>query len=266
MSQGIPRVSVLIGCWNNADTLERAARSILEQTVRDLELIVVDDGSTDDTPAVVEGLGDERVRRLALPHMGISRSLNEGLREARAPFVAIQDADDWSEPQRLERQLAVLETRPEVAVVGSRMHEVDELGRALAPRTSFAAGDVRPVLMRFNPIPNSCVCLRRDAVLAAGGFDPRYLYAMDFDLWLRVAESHAVVTLDEPLATRRMSGRNVAARREREQIAETIAMRVRAMRRRRSARGLRGVAIGVAAWLAPIRLKRAIRRRRGQSP
>jgi glycosyltransferase involved in cell wall biosynthesis len=266
MSEGTPRVSVLIGCWNNADTLERAARSILDQTVRDIELIVVDDGSTDDTPAVVDGLGDPRVRRLALPHMGISRSLNEGLREARAPFVAIQDADDWSEPERLERQLAVLEARPDVAVVGTRMHEVDEAGAPLAPRTSFTAGDVRKALLRFNPIPNSCACMRRDVVLAAGGFDPRYLYAMDYDLWLRVAETHAVVTLDEPLATRRMSGQNVAAQREREQIAETIAMRLRAMRRRRSLRALGGVAVGIAAWIAPIPLKRRLRRLRGQSP
>jgi glycosyltransferase involved in cell wall biosynthesis len=264
--RGEPRVTVLIGCWNNADTLERAARSILDQTLRELELIVVDDGSTDDTPAVVESLGDERARRLALSHMGISRSLNEGLRAARAPFVAIQDADDWSEPERLERQVAVLDRRPEVAVVGCRMHEVDELERPLEPRTSFAPGDVNGVLMRFNPIPNSCACFRRDAVLAAGAYDPRYRYAMDYDLLLRLAERHVLVTLDEPLATRRMSSRNVAARKERAQIRESVAMRLRAMRRRRSPRGGTGILIGAVAWIAPLPLKRALRRARGQAP
>jgi glycosyltransferase involved in cell wall biosynthesis len=262
----VPRVSVLIGCWNNADTLERAARSILGQSVTDLELIVVDDGSTDATGEVARSLGDDRVRYLQLPHMGISPSLNAGLREARGELVAIQDADDWSEPQRLERQVAVLQARPEVAVVGCRMFEVDERGKPLEPRTAFAAGDVRRVLMRFNPIPNSCVCMRRRAALDAGGYDPRYLYAMDYDLWLRLAERHTVVTLDEPLATRRMSSQNVAARKERAQIAETIAMRMRALRRRRTLRGAEGLVLPAVSYLTPLPLKRRLRRRLGQAP
>ena len=120
-------MTVLIGAYNNAPTLGRAIESILGQTVRDLELIVVDDGSTDATPELARGVADERVRYLPLAHMGIARSLNAGLREARAPFVAVQDADDWSEPDRLERQLEVLENRAEVAVVGCRMHEVDNV-------------------------------------------------------------------------------------------------------------------------------------------
>ena len=261
-----PRVSVLIGCWNNAGTLEKAARSILDQTFADLELVVVDDGSTDATGDVARSLGDDRVRYLQLPHMGISPSLNAGLREARADLVAIQDADDWSEPQRLERQVALLDERPDVAVVGCRMFEVDEHGDPLAPRTAFATGDVRPVLMRFNPIPNSCVCLRRQAALDVGGYDPRYLYAMDYDLWLRMAERHGVVTLDEPLATRFMSGSNVAARKERAQIAETISMRARALWRRRTLRGAEGLVLPAISYLTPLPLKRRLRRRLGQAP
>jgi glycosyltransferase involved in cell wall biosynthesis len=262
----MPRVSVLIGCWNNAGTLERAARSILEQTVTDLELIVVDDGSTDDSPEVARSIEDPRLRYLPLAHAGISTSLNAGLREARAPIVAIQDADDWSEPERLERQLAVLEAQPSVAVVGCRMREVDEAGSELRPRTAFAAGDVNAVLMRFNPVPNSSACFRREAVLALGGYDPRYRYAMEYDLWLRIAERHRVVALDQELATRRMSLGNVAARREREQIAEAIRIRLSALRRRRTMRGARGLVLPSISLLTPLPLKRALRRRLGQAP
>lgn len=261
-----PRVTVLIGAYNNADTLPRAMRSILEQTVRDLELIVVDDGSTDGTPEVASAVDDPRVRYLPLEHRGISRSLNSGLRAASAPVVAVQDADDYSEPRRLERQLALLDAQPDVGVVGVRMREEDGLGRPLAPRTSFVAGDVRQALMRFNPIPNSAAAMRRDLVLELGGYDPRYRYAMDYDLWLRVAERRRVITIDEPLATRVMTGANVAARRERAQIVETVTMRVRAVRRRRTLRGASGIAVGIAAWAAPLPLKRALRRRRGQAP
>lgn len=264
-----PRVSVLIGAFDNAATLDRAIDAILAQTVRDLELIVIDDGSRDATPDVIARAVERDPRVRALPmgrNVGIARSLNAGLEAARAPIVAIQDADDYSAPERLERQLAVLDADPAIAVLGTRMHEVDEAGRELAPRTSFTAGEVNDVLLRFNPIPNTCVALRREAALAAGGYDARYRYAMEYDLWLRLAERWRVVTLDEPLSTRVMSGTNVAARAERAQTAEAIAIRLRALRRRRTLRGASGLLIPTVAWLTPTPLKRIRRRRLGQAP
>jgi glycosyltransferase involved in cell wall biosynthesis len=261
-----PRVSVLIGTYNNAPTLPRAIDSVLGQTIEDLELIVVDDGSSDDTPAIAQGWTDPRLRYLPLPHLGIARSLNEGLQAAHAPFVAIQDADDYSQPTRLERQLELIEGDPDVAVVGSRMREEDPRGRPLEPRTSFAPGDIGSVLMHFNPIPNSCALVRRELVLELGGYDSRYRYAMDYDLWLRLSERGRVVTLDEGLATRVMTGGNVATRNERAQIAETIDLRLRALWRRRSLRGASGIVVGMIAYVAPLPLKRARRRRLGQAP
>ncbi len=265
-SAGAPRVSVLIGCWNNADTLPRAIESILSQTVEDLELIVVDDGSTDSTPDLVRAVSDGRVRYLPLEHMGISKSLNRGIAEAAAPVVAVQDADDWSLPARLERELSVLDRWPEVAVVGARMREVDGSGSELRPRTAFTAGQVNEALMRFNPIPNSCAAFRRDVALSLGGYDERYSYAMDHDLWLRIADAHGVFALDEVLAVRRMSGSNVAARAEREQIRETLTIRVAALRRRRTLAGATGLVLPALSYLTPIPLKCARRRRLGQAP
>jgi glycosyltransferase involved in cell wall biosynthesis len=264
-----PRVTVLIGAYNNAATLERAARSMLDQTVADLELLIIDDGSSDGTSELAAAIAanDPRVRVLSMStNVGIARSLNAGLAEATAPVVAVLDADDWSEPRRLERQLEVLDEDPTVAVVGCRMQEVDEEGRELAPRTRLASGEVNRELMRFNPIPNTSAALRRGAALAVGGYDPRYQWAAEYDLWLRLAERHRIVALGETLATRQMSRRNVAARREREQIAESIIMRVRAMRRRRTIRGATGLLAYVVAYAAPVPLKRALRRRRGQAP
>jgi glycosyltransferase involved in cell wall biosynthesis len=261
-----PRISVLIGCWNNAETLPRAIDSIRNQTIRDLELIVVDDGSTDETPEVVRAVSDPRVRYLPLEHMGISRSLNRGLREAAAPVVAVQDADDWSLPTRLERQLAVLDTWPAVAVVGCRMREVGPGGDELRPRTAFASGNVNRALMRFNPIPSSCAAFRRAAVLEVGGYDPRYRYAMDHDLWLRLAEHHDVFALDEILAVRSMGESNVAATRERDQLLETLQIRAAALRRRRTVTGASGLVLPAISFLTPLPLKRALRRRLGQAP
>lgn len=264
-----PLVSVLIGAYNNAVTLDRAIDSILAQTVRDLELLLIDDGSRDETPAVIAAAAarDRRVRAVTMArNVGISRSLNEGLRAARAAVVAVQDADDHSAPHRLERQLAVLGARPEVAVVGSQMHEVDPAGHPLAPRTSFRAGDVNDVLLRFNPIPNTSSAFRRELALALGGYDPRYRYAMEYDLWLRIADEHVVTTLDEALSTRVMGPANVASRAERAQTGEAIAIRARTLARRRTLRGAGGLLVPVLAWATPLPLKRALRRRRGQAP
>jgi glycosyltransferase involved in cell wall biosynthesis len=261
-----PLVTVLIGAYDNAGTIRQAVDSILGQTVADLELIVLDDGSTDDTGTVVRGVEDERVRYLQLEHMGIARSLNLGIEEAGSAYVAVQDADDWSEPQRLERQLEVLQRQPDVAVVGGLMREVDENGRELVPRTGHGVGDVDALLMRYNPLPNSCAAYRREAVLAVGGYDPRYRYAAEYDLWLRLADTHRIVVLDEVLATRRMSRTNVAGREERAPIAETITLRLAAMRRRRSLRGAHWLLPPAISFLTPTRLKQARRRRLGQAP
>lgn len=261
------RASVLIGAFNSAPTLRRAIDAILAQTMADFELIVVDDGSSDDSAALARAVGDPRVRVLELGrNVGIAASLNAGIAAAQAPVVVVQDADDHSDPRRLERQLAALDAAADVAVVGCRMREVDEAGRELAPRTSFAAGDVRDVLLRFNPIPNGSAAFRRDAVLAVGGYDPRYRYATEYDLWLRLAERWRVLALDELLATRVMGTANVAARAERAQTREAIAIRLRALRRRRTLRGAGGLVAPVISYLTPPALKRARRRRLGQAP
>lgn len=269
MASDPPAVTVLIGAYENERTVARAVASILAQTETRLELIVIDDGSSDRSAAVAEeAIGDDprgRVLRLER-NQGIARSLNQGMRAAAAPIVAIQDADDYSAPQRLERQLAALAADPGLAVVGSRMREVDAAGRVLAPRTSFAAGEVGPVLTRFNPIPNGCAAFRREAALALGGYDPRYRYATEYDLWLRLAEHHRLLALDEELSTRVMGAGNVAARAERAQLAEGMAIRARALRRRRTLRGAAGLARPALSYVLPIGFKRALRRRRGQAP
>src|SRR5690349_4827324 len=123
------RVSVLIGAWNNAATLPRAIDSVLGQTLDEVELLGLDDGSDDHTEAVVRRIRADRLRYLKLPHRGIAATLNRGLSEARADIIANLDADDWALPDRLRRQVALLDSRPDVAVVGCRTQEVDGSGQ-----------------------------------------------------------------------------------------------------------------------------------------
>jgi glycosyltransferase involved in cell wall biosynthesis len=269
MASEPPAITVLIGAYGNERTLPRAIASILAQTERRLELIVIDDGSSDGSAAAArEAIGsDSRGRVIGLErNVGIARSLNVGLEAAAAAVVAIQDADDYSAPERLERQLAALAGDPGIAVVGARMREVDAEDRVLRPRTTLAAGEVGPLLLRFNPIPNGSAAFRRDVALALGGYDPRYRYAAEYDLWLRIAERDRVVALEEELCTRVMGRANVAARAERAQLAEGIAIRVRALRRRRSPKGVGALLRPALSYALPMSVKRALRGWRGQAP
>jgi glycosyltransferase involved in cell wall biosynthesis len=265
MSTTTPRVSVVLPAYNAAGTIRRAIDSILRQTMQDLELIVVDDGSEDCTREVVQSMNDPRLRYVRRPHQGLPRTLNAGLAEARGAIVAVQDADDWSDPERLERQLAVLDARPDVAVVGSRMPEVDAEGRPLTPRAPFRAGDANEVLMRFNPISNPSSAFRRDVIVALGGYDPRYGCAPEYDLWLRVSDEHTVLALDDPVAIRALDGTNLSMTHERQCIGDTIRMRIRAMARRRSLRGLLWLVRPAVSFALPTSVKHARRRRRGQA-
>jgi glycosyltransferase involved in cell wall biosynthesis len=261
-----PRASVLIGTWNDADVLPRAIRSVLGQTLHELELLVLDDGSEDGTEQVVADFDDARIRYRKLEHHGIAATLNTGLAEARSDIVVILDADDWCLPERVERQVAVLEAHPEVAVVGCRMQEVDENGRELRARTTFKAGEVNRALLWFNPIPNTAAALRRSAALEAGGYDGRWRYAMDYDLLLKIAERHEVWTIDETLAVRSMRGTNFGASNERPMMREVLGIQVAAMRRRRSLRGVPGMTIPALSLATPTPVKRMARRLLNQAP
>jgi glycosyltransferase involved in cell wall biosynthesis len=260
-----PRISVLIGAWNNAATLPRAMRSILDQTLGELELLVLDDGSEDDTQAVVEAIADERVRYLKLPHRGIAATLNQGLAEARADLVANLDADDWALPERLQRQVELLDARADVAVVGCRTQEIDDSGSELRNRTSFKSGDVTRALHWFNPIPNTAAAFRRQAALDAGAYDGRYRYAAEYDLWLRIADSQRVWNLPDTLSVRVMHGANASASNERVVMRESLQLQWEALRRRRSLRGVEGLAIPALSLATPTSLKRAARRVLGQA-
>jgi hypothetical protein len=120
--------------------------------------------------------------------------------------------------------------------------------------------------MRFNPVPNGSAAFRRDIALELGGYDPRYRYATEYDLWLRLAERHRLLALDEELGTRAMGGGNVAARAERAQLAEGLSIRLRALLRRRTLHGASGLVRPALSYALPTPVKRALRERRGQAP
>jgi glycosyltransferase involved in cell wall biosynthesis len=207
-------VSVVLAVHNGAPSLEAAVASVLTQTLTSLELVLVDDGSTDDTPAIVGryASSDPRVVALRTPHrVGLPAALNLGWRRARGDLIARLDADDECLPTRLERQLDYLRGHPEVDVLGTGAILVDEDGRELgtAVRPPDHETLVREIY-RAGPFMHPTVMMRRLFLEALGGYDEKLRRAQDFDLWLRGRHRFRYANLQEPLVRYRVRARPLA--------------------------------------------------------
>lgn len=132
MENYVPRVSVIIPCYNTARYVKETIESVLNQTRQDFEIIVVDDGSTDDSHNVIASINDQRIRYHYQPNQGLAAARNTGLALATGEFVAFLDADDFFLPEKLARQIAALDSQPEVGLVAGGHLYVDEFGNSLA--------------------------------------------------------------------------------------------------------------------------------------
>ena len=226
-----PAVSVLMGVWNGAPRVREAVESVLRQTMGDLELIIIDDGSADATPAILESFGDPRLRVERRARGGLTSALNRALELARAPLVARLDADDVALPERLERQRAFLDARPDIGLLGTGAREVDPSGREIAtirPPTDDAA--IRGALIRRNPFVHSSMMMRRATLESVGGYDAAFPVAQDYDLWMRMSRVTRMATLVEPLVERRILPGRVTATRDTERLRAEARVRWRAVR------------------------------------
>jgi glycosyltransferase involved in cell wall biosynthesis len=190
-------ISVVIPSYNCGSTLARSIASALAQTYPPLEVIVVDDGSTDDTAAVAGSFGPA-VRYIRQPNAGPSAARNTGLRAAAGEWIALLDADDTWAPRKLELQSAALmKTRDAVLAYTGFVLRYDDGCRRI--KAIVAAERCWPLLRYRNCVPHSSVLVRREAMIAAGGYDETLRTCEDWDLWVRLRQHHRFVSLSEPL-------------------------------------------------------------------
>ena len=214
-----PKISVLMSVYNGEQFLREAIDSILQQTYRDFEFIIVNDGSQDRSEEIIRSYEDPRIRFYSNgQNLGLIPSLNRGLQMAQGEFLARLDADDVALPQRLEKQVQVLESSPEIVLTGTQMQLIDSDGKDLEvwayPEHPLLA---RWVMMFNTPVSNSSVLARAQPMREVGGYRIEYKYAEDFDLWSRLAEHGDVVNLPEVLGKYRVHGESVTTTREQEQ-------------------------------------------------
>lgn len=207
-----PKVSVIMSVYNGEKFLEEALESILKQTFPDYEFIIINDGSTDRTPQILASFDDPRLVTVNQNNRGLTVSLNRGIRLAKGTYIARMDADDISEPTRLERQVEVLDRDPDVVLVACWYKVIDQKGNVLAHRRLPTDGkQLARLLVHCNPICHGSVLMRKEAIEAVGLYDENLRYAQDYDLWLRLLrKGYSFSIVPEFLYRYRISPESVA--------------------------------------------------------
>jgi hypothetical protein len=210
-----PAVSVLMAVRNGAAYLDESLASLAAQTFENFEIIVVDNGSTDGTAGILRDWArhEPRLRAFRLEHRGVSASRNLAAAKARAPLLAQLDADDLALPNRLAVQVAAMEERALLVLLGSAAELIDAHGRRIGSlRRPPDNAELRSFLREGNGFVHSSVMMRRDAFLAAGGYRTGLARAEDFDLWLRMAGQGEMANLVQPLVRYRLHDLSTTAR------------------------------------------------------
>jgi glycosyltransferase involved in cell wall biosynthesis len=200
------KVSVVIPLYNARDVIRETIESVLAQTWKEYDVIVVDDGSTDGSGAIVREYGD-RIRYLRQENGGVARARNRGVAESTGEYIALLDHDDLWHPAKLEKQVAVLDRRPEVGMVITDVAHLDRggkptgvIGAGYNPSETFARLFVRG----YVPTPSAAM-IRRSVLQTVGGFDERFHSAGldDHELWTRIAAQYDIANIAEPLTSHR---------------------------------------------------------------
>lgn len=213
-----PEISVAMGVYNAAPYLAAAIESVLSQTFADFEFLIVNDGSDDESGAILAHYADAdpRIRVLDQPNRGLVASLNRIIGESRGQLIARMDADDLSMPNRFARQKAFLDSHPDYGVISSWAEDMNEDGSPRPLRRPdqpvdhaafMAAIDAgRPLLC------HPAAMIRRDVLVSVGGYRPAFRHCEDYDLWLRLASITRIGSLPERLVRYRYSETQVSTR------------------------------------------------------
>jgi glycosyltransferase involved in cell wall biosynthesis len=207
MNIGKPLVSTVVAAYNSGQFVAAAVKSVLAQTMDDLDVHVVNDGSTDDTDEQMAPLlADPRVTYHKQRNLGQAAAKNRGIRESRGTYIAFCDADDMWTADKLASQLPIIEGAADVGLAFTRCAKIDESGRLLSVDTGLRMhrGRVTRQLIQSNFVPGATTLLRRSYLDAVGMFDESMRMGIDWDLWLRLSRVCSFDYVDEPKYLYRM--------------------------------------------------------------
>lgn len=209
-----PKVSVIMSVYNGERYLPEAIDSIINQTFKDFEFIIINDGSTDRTKEIVESYDDERIMLIEQANMGLTKSLNRGLRLANSEYIARMDADDISHPERLYKQVSFLEQNKDVGLIGTDLLVINENGKLLYNiKLPPDSPTIKQNMLKCNQFGHGAVMLRKECIDRIGFYREEVGPVEDYDLWLRISDEYDVANICEPLYQWRFHNKQVSTAR-----------------------------------------------------
>jgi len=202
-----PTVSVVMSVYNGQEFLSEAVESILGQTFRDFEFVVIDDGSADRTAEILAAFAarDGRLRVLRHENKGRTASLNVGISLAQGKYIARMDADDVALPHRLDEQVDFMERHPEVGLLGGVVEMINAQGQILhVTQPPLQDSEIKKAMLHYNPMCHPTVLIRKHIALEAGGYRMAFSESEDYDLWLRISERSRLANLSKPILQYRL--------------------------------------------------------------
>jgi glycosyltransferase involved in cell wall biosynthesis len=205
------KVSVIMPVFNSDKYLRESIDSTIHQTFSNFELIIINDGSEDDSEKIIKSFADARIRYIKHPeNKGLIYTRNEALRLSNGQYIAFLDSDDIAIPQRIERQVAFLESNPDFGMVGSWVKTIDENGIVINNCIKHTAKpEVIPVILLFKNYFTTSSVMVRKSCLPDAPFDQDFPIAEDYNLWIKIAERSKVWNLQEVLTCYRLHNENI---------------------------------------------------------
>lgn len=228
-----PTISVIMPVYNSAKYLALAIESILNQTYSDFEFIIIDDGSSDTSWKIIQkySLKDKRIRaKQNSSNLGICQTLNYGLSIARGKYIARMDADDWSYPERLSKQVVFMKTHPKVVICGGAV-QVCNADLKILNKRSYPISDkkIREKILKINPFAHPAVMYRKEAVIEAGGYNEKLVTVEDYDLYFRLGNLGKLANLSDTLLKLRLRDNSISCLNATKQAAFHLYVRLKAV-------------------------------------
>ena len=218
-----PLVSIVVSVYNSEEFLFESINSLLNQTFKDFELIIVNDCSTDDSLRIIEQLMLKDSRIILLNNqnnIGLTKSLNKAIKVSHGKYIARQDADDISYITRLEKQIDYLEKNSEVVLLGSKHIDIKN---GKKQENSFITDEkINKDIYLYNPFAHSTAIFQKSIFIKIGLYDESYVTSQDFDAWNRLAQVGKIAMLNKCLVERRIHENSISSKRHRTQIINTF--------------------------------------------
>ena len=208
-------ISVIMSVYNGGKYLRPAVGSILNQTYKDFEFIIINDGSIDNTKDILESYSDSRIKIYDQENMGLTKALNKAIKLSKCKYIARIDADEEAAPTRFEKQVDFLNSNSEIGAVGSFGINIDEVHQTTHKNIlPVFDKDIRKRLIKENVLMHGSVMIRREVFEKVGYYDETFKYVQDYELWGRIAKIYKLHNLPEVLLTRKITEDSISSNSE----------------------------------------------------